>query len=106
MPVSLSRIIHHSHSFTRPEIYHHIYFITLLLLTKHVAVKLRGCWRRKSAALEVDGVPHALHSIALMNRLTLNSKEKCLDLNNIVHCLTGRGILQNAECQMLHFHHL
>ena len=79
---------------------------TLLLLTKHVAVKLRGCWRRKSAALEVDGVPHALHSIALMNRLTLNSIEKCLDLNNIVHCLTGRGILQNAERQMSHFHHL
>ena len=26
MPVSLSRIIHHSHSFTRLEIYHHIYF--------------------------------------------------------------------------------
>ena len=45
-------------------------------------------------------------SIALMNRLTLNSIEKCLDLNNIVHCLTGRGILQNAERQMSHFHHL
>ena len=29
MPVSLSRIIHHSHSFTRLEIYHHIYFIML-----------------------------------------------------------------------------
>ena len=55
---------------------------TLLLLTKHVAVKLRGCWRRKSAALEVDGVLHVLHSIVLMNRLTLNSIEKCLDLNN------------------------
>lgn len=28
MPVSLSRIIHHTHSFTRLEIiYHHIYFI-------------------------------------------------------------------------------
>ena len=27
MPVSLSRIIHHSHSFTRLEIYHHIYFM-------------------------------------------------------------------------------
>ena len=27
MPVSLSRIIHHSHSFTRLEIYRHIYFI-------------------------------------------------------------------------------
>ena len=81
---------------------------TLLLLTKHVAVKLRGCWRRKSAALEVDGVPHALHlhSISVMNRLTLNSIEKCLDLNNIIHCLTGRGILQNAERQMSHFHHL
>ena len=26
MPVSLSGIIHHSHSFTRLEIYHHIYF--------------------------------------------------------------------------------
>ena len=25
MPVSLSGIIHHSHSFTRLEIYHHIY---------------------------------------------------------------------------------
>ena len=24
--MSLSRIIHHSHSFTRLEIYHHIYF--------------------------------------------------------------------------------
>ena len=79
---------------------------TLLLLTKHVAVKLRGCWRRKSTALEVDRVPLALHSIAVMNRLTLNSIEKCLDLNNIVHCLTGRGILQKGECQMSHFHHL
>ena len=80
---------------------------TLLLLAKHGAVKLRGCWRRKSAALEVDGVPHTLHSIAVMNRLTLNSIEKCLDLNNISdHCLTGRGILQNAERQMSHFHHL
>ena len=27
MPVSLSGIIHHSHSFTRLEIHHHIYFI-------------------------------------------------------------------------------
>ena len=27
--MSLSRIIHHSHSFTRLEIYHHIYFIVL-----------------------------------------------------------------------------
>ena len=27
MPVSLSRIIYHSHLFTRLEIYHHIYFI-------------------------------------------------------------------------------
>ena len=80
---------------------------TLLLLAKHGAVKLRGCWQRKSAALEVtDGVPHALHSIALMNRLTLNSIEKCLDLNNIIHCLTGTGILQNAERQMSHFHQL
>ena len=79
---------------------------TLLLLKKHVAVKLRGCWRRKSTPLEVDRVPHALHSIALMNRLTLNSIETCLDLNNIIHCLTGRGILQNAERQMSHFHHL
>ena len=79
---------------------------TLLLLTKHVAVKLRGCWRRKSAPLEVDRVPHALHSIAVMNRLTLNSIEKCLDLNNIVRCSTGRGILQNAERQMSHFYHL
>ena len=31
MPVSLSRIIHHSHSFTRLEIYHHIYFIDNLM---------------------------------------------------------------------------
>ena len=34
MPVSLSRIIHHSHSFTRLEIYHHIYFITSTTLLK------------------------------------------------------------------------
>ena len=27
MPVSLSGIIHHSHSFTRLKIYHHIYLI-------------------------------------------------------------------------------
>ena len=27
MPASLSRIIHHSHSFTRREVYHHIHFI-------------------------------------------------------------------------------
>ena len=31
MPVSLSGITHHSHSFTRLEIYHHIYFITVVL---------------------------------------------------------------------------
>ena len=31
MPVSLSGIIHHSHSFTRPEIYHHIHFIVMNL---------------------------------------------------------------------------
>ena len=31
MPVSLSRIIHHSHSFTMLEIYHHIYFKIFLL---------------------------------------------------------------------------
>ena len=29
--MSLSRIIHHSHSFTRLEIYHHIYFIERIL---------------------------------------------------------------------------
>ena len=75
---------------------------TLLLLTKHIAVKLGGMLRRKSAALEVDGVPHALHSIALMNRLILDSTEKYLDLNNIVHCLTGRvfcGML-NTKCRI------
>ena len=34
--MSLSRIIHHSHSFTRLEIYHHIYFkITLISLLAH-----------------------------------------------------------------------
>ena len=81
---------------------------TLLLLTKYVAVKLRGCWRRKNAALEVDGVPHALHSIALMNRLILNSIEKCLDLNNIVNSLLN---WKAVFCIMLirqlsHFHHL
>ena len=32
MPVSLFRIIHHSHSFTRLEIYHHIYFIRTFML--------------------------------------------------------------------------
>ena len=32
MPVSLSGIINHSHSFTRLEIYHHIYFIVILCL--------------------------------------------------------------------------
>ena len=31
MPVSLSGIIHHSHSFTRLEIYHHIYFSQYLI---------------------------------------------------------------------------
>ena len=31
MPASLSRIIHHSNSFTRLEIYHHIYFNDLIL---------------------------------------------------------------------------
>ena len=55
-------------------------------------------WQRKSAGLEVDTL-----CIQLVNRLTLNGIEKCLDLNNIVHCLTGRGILQNAERGMLHF---
>ena len=39
--------------------------------------------------------------VQLVNRLTLNSIEKCLDLNNIVRCLTGRGILQNAEYGIL-----
>ena len=43
-------------------------------------------WRRKSAALEVDTL-----CIHLVNRLTLNSIEKCFDLNNIVCCLKGRG---------------
>ena len=33
MPVSLSRMIHHSHSFTRLEINHHIHFISLFLLS-------------------------------------------------------------------------
>ena len=32
MPVSLSGIIHHSHSFTRLEIYHHIYFTFVLII--------------------------------------------------------------------------
>ena len=32
--MSLSRIIHHSHSFTRLEVCHHIYFISLLLLLR------------------------------------------------------------------------
>ena len=31
--MSLSGIIHHSHSFTRLEIYHHIYFKVILILT-------------------------------------------------------------------------
>ena len=31
--------------------------------------------------------------VKLVNCLTLDSKEKCLDLNNIFCCLTGRGIL-------------
>ena len=53
---------------------------------------------KKSAALEVDGL-----CIQLVNRLTVNSLEKCLALNNIVCGLTGRGILQNAERQMSHF---
>ena len=30
--MSLSRIIHHSHSFTRLEIYNHIYFMIIYLL--------------------------------------------------------------------------
>ena len=34
MPVSLSGIIHHSHSFTRLKIYHHIYFIKDLVYTE------------------------------------------------------------------------
>ena len=56
--------------------------------------------QRKSAALEVDTL-----CIQLVNCLTLNGIEKCLDLlvNNIVRCLTGRGILQNAEHRMSHF---
>ena len=53
---------------------------------------------KKNAALEVDTL-----CIQLVNRLTLNSIEKCLDLNNIVRCLTGRGIFQNAEHRMSHF---
>ena len=40
------------------------------------------CRQIKSAALEVD----TLQSIILVNRLTLNSIEKCLDLNNIGSC--------------------
>ena len=34
MPVSLSSIINHSHSFTRLEIYHHIYFKLSLFYCK------------------------------------------------------------------------
>ena len=35
--MSLSRIIHHSHSFTRLEIYHHIYLMAdLILLLKDI----------------------------------------------------------------------
>ena len=40
------------------------------------------CRQIKSAALEVD----TLHSIILVNRLTLNNIEKSLDLNNIGSC--------------------
>ena len=36
--MSLSGIIHHSHSFTKLEIYHHIYFIYYHLLAKLVLV--------------------------------------------------------------------
>ena len=31
--MSLSGIIHHSHSFTRLEIYHHIYFTKIILIS-------------------------------------------------------------------------
>ena len=41
--------------------------------------------------------------VKLVNCLTLDSIEKCLDLNNIFCCLTGRGILLNAECCILCF---
>ena len=39
--------------------------------------------------------------VKLVNCLTLDSIEKCLALNNIFCCLTGRGILLNAECYIL-----
>ena len=52
--------------------------------------KLDHCRQRKGAALEVDGVPHAC--VKLVSCLTLDSKEKCLDLNNIFCFLTGRGL--------------
>ena len=40
MPLSLSRIIHHSHSFTRLEIHHHIYFIAELRARSPIAKKI------------------------------------------------------------------
>ena len=49
MPVSLSRIIHHSHSFTRlKKIYHHIYFICIYYFQKKCNKKYRSPCQRKS----------------------------------------------------------
>ena len=49
MPVSLSGIIHHSHSFTRLKIYHHIYFIKLVsFLHKNFALSLAFKMRFKA----------------------------------------------------------
>ena len=42
MPVSLSRIIRHSHLFTRLEIYHHIYFINWNCIPRGVVCPGRG----------------------------------------------------------------
>ena len=66
MPVSLSGIIHHSHSFTRLEIYHHIYFIYLFILLilvfyilifiyirylKHDIILLKGSFKEGCSAM-------------------------------------------------------
>ena len=39
--MSLSRVIHHSHLFTRLEIYHHIYFKSIIYVKVLFSVEMR-----------------------------------------------------------------
>ena len=55
--IKLSRITHHSHSFTRLEIYHHIYLIDSCW---HVSKDMKGDYKRATLGTSYeDSVTHA-----------------------------------------------